>query len=687
MVNKILFITLSNIGDCILTLPVLDALRGNFPEGKITCLVGSRPKEIFENSPHIDKLIVYDKHASLKEKIRLFRELKNENFDIVVDLRNSFFGAFLPARYRTSPFMIIPGKIKHMRDRHLYKIQNLKILPSGEAGLPDGEAGKMQNLPKSSLYIKPQDKEYINRILRENGITDRDKIAVISAGARSHIKRWVKDKFVELIPLLINEFAVKVILVGDKDDVPIAKYITENCRCPVLDLSGKTKVTELACLLKNATLCLTNDSATLHLASYLNIPTVAVFGPTDEAKYGPWSEIQAVVKKEIFCRPCQKAQCRFGTLQCLQVVRVDDVLRKVRTLVSGSVLHTRSTQNDFKRILVVRTDRIGDVLLSTPVIKALRDSYPSAYIAMMVSPYAKDIVDGNPYLDEVIIYDKDGRHKSWANSMKFALNLRKKRFDLAIVLHPTNRVHLVTFFTGIPTRIGYNQKLGLLLTDRIKHTKQLGEKHELGYNLDLLRHIGIEPREENLFMPIKLESEKWAEELFQHCGINQTDKLIVVHPGASCPSKVWPNERFAKVMDRLVGKYGFKVLVVAGPKDVTLAQSVINHMHQPAINLAGKTSVSQLASVLKRCQLFISNDSGPVHIASAVGTPVISIFGRNQKGLSPLRWGPVGKKDRILHKEVGCIECLAHNCVKEFACLKAITVDDVVEVADEVLRS
>jgi len=183
-------------------------------------------------------------------------------------------------------------------------------------------------------------------------------------------------------------------------------------------------------------------------------------------------------------------------------------------------------------------------------------------------------------------------------------------------------------------------------------------------------------------LPIKPESERWAEELFKEEGIKKTDRLLAIHPAASCPSKIWPNERFADVAARLIERYGFKVLVIAGPKDLALAESVIKHMHKPAINLAGKTSVSQLASVLKRCNLFISNDSGPVHIAAALGTPVISIFGRNQKGLSPTRWGPTGKKGRILHKEVGCIECLAHNCVKDFVCLKAITVDDVVEVVD-----
>jgi heptosyltransferase-1 len=128
-------------------------------------------------------------------------------------------------------------------------------------------------------------------------------------------------------------------------------------------------------------------------------------------------------------------------------------------------------------------------------------------------------------------------------------------------------------------------------------------------------------------------------------------------------------------------------VVIAGPKDMATAEKVLGQMRHPAINLACKTSVSQLASLLKRCRLFISNDSGPVHIASSLGVPVISIFGRNQRGLSPVRWGPVGEKDKALHKEIGCIECLAHNCKKEFACLKAITVSDVLAAADAILKS
>ncbi|OGX18824.1 MAG: lipopolysaccharide heptosyltransferase II, partial [Omnitrophica WOR_2 bacterium RBG_13_44_8b] len=480
-------------------------------------------------------------------------------------------------------------------------------------------------------------------------------------------------------------------------DIPVNKYIAEHLE-KIIDLTAGTTIQELSFLIKKASCVITNDSAVLHIASYINTPTVAIFGPTNEAKYGPWSEINAIVKRDLVCRPCEKAQCGPGTLKCMQLIKVEDVLKAIRnTLAAGRGLSLDSARNAlrpqaagsrelYKRILIVRTDKIGDVLLSTPVIKALRENYPNAYIAMMVCPYTKDIVEDNPYLDEVIIYDKDGKHKKWRRSLKFARNLAKIRFDLALILHPTNRVHLVTFLAGIPRRIGYDRKLGFLLTHRIKHTKQLGEKHESQYCLDLLKYIGIESQDSNLLMPIKQPSQDWVDELFKQQGIKDSDRLLAIHPGASCPSRIWPNQRFAGVADRLIKKYGFKVFLIAGPKEIALVENLMKNMRNTAVNLAGKTSLSQAASLLKRCQLFISNDSGPVHMAVALGVPVISISGRNQKGLSPKRWGPLGKKDRVLHKEVGCVKCLAHNCRREFACLKAITIDEVIEAADSILR-
>ncbi|MDI6758851.1 MAG: lipopolysaccharide heptosyltransferase II, partial [Candidatus Omnitrophota bacterium] len=684
MINRILFITLSNFGDVVLTLPVLDVLREKFPAAKITVMVGPRPKEIFEGNSFIDRLIVYDKYAPLREKVKLFFSLKKERFDVIIDLRNTLFGALLPCRFRTSPFLHISARIKHMQERNLYRLYKALKMREGFDFFFNSA-----KLAKKSLtrLISKQDIDYIDALLEKNGIfSDKDKIIIVAPISRGANRRWEKEKFAEVCKSLSEDY--KVILAGELSDKAVTQYISDNCQGKARDFAGLTSLKTLAYLIQKASLVIVCDTGILHLASYLGIPVLGVFGAGDEKKYRPWSAVCAIVKKDIFCRPCLIAQCRFKTLDCLRLIKPQDVLRKARSiLTSGQQSAAKNQKNYFRRILIVRTDRMGDVVLSTPVIKALRDEYPDAYIAMMISPYTREIVENNPYLDDVIIYDKDSLHKTWFGSFRFAVELKKKRFDLCLILHPTNRSHLVTFFAGIPKRVGYNRKLGFLLTHRIKHTKQAGEKHELEYNLDLIRVLGIAPKDKNLFIPVSDDSENWAKVLFIREGFKDSDKILAIHPGASCPSKIWPIERFAEAADQLIKKCGFKVIVLGGGECLSLAQNLTQAMTGSAVNLAGKTSISQLTSILKRCALFITNDSGPVHIAVAVGTPVISIFGRNQKGLSPKRWGPLGKEDRFLHKEVGCVECLAHNCKKEFTCLKAISVEEVIEAASVILRN
>ena len=338
-----------------------------------------------------------------------------------------------------------------------------------------------------------------------------------------------------------------------------------------------------------------------------------------------------------------------------------------------------------KRVLIVRLDKIGDVLLSTPVIKAMREACPDSYIAFMVRPYAKEILEDNPYLNEVIVYDKNGSQRGFLKNLSFIRSLRRKKFDIALILHPTTRTHLVVSSAGIPRRIGYNKKWGFLLTTRVPHTKQYGLKHEIDYALDILRYIGLEPKDKALYMPVNNRSEHKIDALFKESGISKNDRCIAVNPGASCASKRWSADRFAKVANRLIEKCGAKIVVLAGEADKRFGDKVASLLEKNCVNLSGRTSVADVASVLRRVSLFVSNDSGPVHIACAVGTPVIAIFGRNDRGLSPQRWGPTGKRDIVLHKDVGCVECLAHNCKRGFKCLEAITVDEVLAAAEKIL--
>ncbi|MFH1245574.1 MAG: glycosyltransferase family 9 protein [Candidatus Omnitrophota bacterium] len=305
----------------------------------------------------------------------------------------------------------------------------------------------------------------------------------------------------------------------------------------------------------------------------------------------------------------------------------------------------------------------------------------------MVRPYSRDIVLGNPYLDEIIIYDKEGTRRTFLQTVRFALGLRRKKFDLALILHPANRAHLIAFLAGIKKRIGFNRKLDFLLTDRIEHKKQEGTRHELEYTLDFVRFLGIEPREKELFMPVHLDSETYIEQFLLKEGVGKEEKVIAIHPAASCPSKVWPMERFVQVAARIADEFNARIVFVGGQGISAKTKETLKLMPRFHIDALGKTTVSQLASLLRRCCLFLSNDSGPVHIAAAFGVPVVAIFGRKQAGLSPTRWAPVSPHSVVLHKDVGCVQCWAHNCSKGFACLEAISVEDVMAAVRNILRN
>ena len=339
--------------------------------------------------------------------------------------------------------------------------------------------------------------------------------------------------------------------------------------------------------------------------------------------------------------------------------------------------------NKPKKILIVRTDRLGDVILSTPVIENLRKNFPKSYIAFMCRPYTKDALEGNPYLDEVLVYDKYDQHKNLGGTIEFVKMLRKKKFDWAIILHPTNRVHLVTFLATIPVRIGWNKDMSFLLTKKIPHTKQQGKKHEMEYTLDILRELDIPVVSKDLYFPIQPQAEQKVDEILNNYGIEKEERFVVIHPSASCPSKRWPDKSFSELVSMIKDHLKLNVIVIAAPTEKQHGQKIIEE--NDVIDIRGKLPIAQIAVLLNKTTLFISNDSGPVHIAAAFKTPVISIFGRKDPGLAPLRWRPLGENSYFFHKDAGCQKCLAHDCDKGFLCLREIKPEEVFELAKKIL--
>jgi ADP-heptose:LPS heptosyltransferase len=301
-------ITLSNIGDVILTTPVVDALKKNFPQAKISLLVGPRAKEVFANDGSLRELIIYDKQLSVREKFKLIALLRSRKFDLVIDLRNTLFPLFLGARYKTSSLGINPDL--HQADRHLRKLAQLGI--EAERGAP--------------YFSVPQEAEdYAKRIWQEFNLSS-GLVVAIAPGAKSHTKRWTEQGFCLLAKKILSEKKAMVIFVGDEQDKEITGRILAQLKEPAIDLTGKTNLSQLAAILKRCNLLITNDSAPMHLAWALGVPVVAIFGPTDWQRYAPRSKNCIVIRKELACAPCKKALCRFQH-ECMQLVSADDVFQ------------------------------------------------------------------------------------------------------------------------------------------------------------------------------------------------------------------------------------------------------------------------------------------------------------------------------------------------------------------------
>ena len=307
----------------------------------------------------------------------------------------------------------------------------------------------------------------------------------------------------------------------------------------------------------------------------------------------------------------------------------------------------------FDNILIIRTDRIGDVVLTTPAIKALRKAYPMAKLSILVAPSTKDLVWPSPYLDEVLVDDRAGRHQGVIGLLKLARDIRRKHFDAVFVFHTKRRSNLVAFLAGIPFRTGYkNEKLGFLLTNPIKDFRTQGQKHEAQYCLDVLKTIGAENNDLDLFVATQKEAEIWANEWLNSYEV-KSGEMIAVHCGSSDPAKCWPVEKFAKLMDALHQRYNLKIVLLGAGDTVECSHQIKQQTTFTPLDVTGQTSLAQTVSLLRRCRLLISNDSGPVHIAAAVGINVISLFMRDQPGINPQRWKPLTDKGLYLYSAEG----------------------------------
>lgn len=326
---------------------------------------------------------------------------------------------------------------------------------------------------------------------------------------------------------------------------------------------------------------------------------------------------------------------------------------------------------NYKNILIIKLSAIGDVIHALPVASALKKNNPNTKITWIVEKPAHDLLTNNPYIDEIIIFDKK-QYKSliglFMNGSKLARELQSRKFDLVLDLQGLFKSAAIALLSGGKARFVYcnARELSSLISKRVCGPNSEG--HVVDRYLDVVRHIGGTVNQPHFEVNYTAEEVQNTKAIAVSAGINLVKPYAVLAPGTNWPNKCWPTTCFAELGDMLFDD-GVIPVVIGGPKDAKLYKEIAGNMKTPPINLVGKTSLKELSYIIKQSRVFIGGDTGPMHLAAAVGTPVIALFGPTD----PQRNGPYGDKYKVILTPRECRGCWKRKCHKNIDCLAGIS--------------
>jgi len=335
-----------------------------------------------------------------------------------------------------------------------------------------------------------------------------------------------------------------------------------------------------------------------------------------------------------------------------------------------------------KRILVFNVNWLGDVLFSSAVLRNIRQNFPDSYLACIIPSRCYPVLKDNPNLDEIVIFDEKDRHKSVLAKLGFISYLKNKRFDTVYLLHRSLSRAFICWMAGIPERIGYySKKRGFLLTKKITPVAMDG-LHRIDYYLNIIEKAGLRVEDRFTDFFIKDEDRDYSARFLVDKGVARDNFLVGINPGGNWLLKRWPKEYWAILADMLIEKLKARVIITGGLADIDLARQIQALMKEKPIIACGQFNLKQFAGLAKELNLFISADSGPLHIANAVGSKnIIAIFGPTSTRVTapyPL------KNVVILQKDTGCrIPCYKVNC-NDSRCIRAITPEEVFREAAKI---
>ncbi len=343
-----------------------------------------------------------------------------------------------------------------------------------------------------------------------------------------------------------------------------------------------------------------------------------------------------------------------------------------------------------KRILVLRYRFIGDTILTVPFLRNLRRAEPDAYIAWVVAPGSSEVIQGIPYVDELIYWDpvtihadSRGMHRTLGDKWSFIKGLRAKRFDKVYVLKRSLSSAIIARLTGAPERVGFSTEgRGFLLTKRVPYRH---DRHEVLNFLDVLRADNVAVVEDHLEAWLTEEEKSFADDFLQRSGIKPGERIVAIHPFTANPPRAWNLDNFIELANKLQQKYSVRILVFGGKRDTAAIERLLGNIAPRPIVAIGNTTIRESMAILSRCCLLVCNDSGIMHLAAALRIPLVALFGPQ----SPVKFGPWGDKCRVIYRSFPCSPCeqrFFQECKPSDRlspeCMETICVGEVLEEID-----
>ncbi len=334
------------------------------------------------------------------------------------------------------------------------------------------------------------------------------------------------------------------------------------------------------------------------------------------------------------------------------------------------------------RILVRSTNWVGDAVMTLPALEAVKENFPKSAVSVLAKPWVAPVFENHPAVDEVLFLRKGGGAFTGFGELFRVIRLvRKGSFDLAVLFQNAFEAALIAWAGGGRQRAGYNTDgRGMLLTHSVPRTRDVLSVHQVEYYLLLLQKLGLKAETRDPSLYLSADERAGAAQRLGVAGIGDGIELVGLNPGAVFGgAKRWSPEKFAAIGDRAVKEWGAGVLVFGTADEKDIGNRVIRGMKQKATNLCGKTSLREAMALISLCRMFVTNDSGLMHVASALNVPTLAVFGPTDQEAT----GPRGKRVRVVNHRAPCSPCLKPECPTDHACMAGICADEVWEGMQE----